>query len=224
MQNEPPGKERSCNHPNCGFAAAEGYLAMRSILLRLSTLTVVCLLCGCETFKSPPKTPPDTGMSTEANRKMDPATRDNALALLDDLLGDEKNVSKILIIKHNSEELGKLIKNISEAAKNGAETVESAAKHEPGVNLKQLDLPPGELAARKAISDTKEHLLLHSKDAEFEFQLLLTQAEALNYGAHLAQVVAENESNALFARQFTNLSEQLKNLQEQVLAILRSGK
>jgi hypothetical protein len=198
---------------------------MRSTLRLVPLSVFIFTLCGCELLKSQSNgSPPQAPTASATEKKMDPATRDNALALLDDLLRDEKNVSKILIIKHNSEELGKLIKNISEAAKNGAETVESAAKHEPGLNLKQLDLPPGELAARKAISNTKEHLLLHSKDAEFEFQLLLTQAEALNYGAHLAQVVAENESNALFARQFANLSEQLKHLQEQVLAMLRSGK
>jgi hypothetical protein len=79
----------------------------------------------------------------------------------------------------------------------------------------------GEVAARKAISKTKEHTLLHSKDAEFEFQLLLTQVEALNYGAHLAMVVAENEPNADRTRDFLRLSSQFRELNEQVLAMLR---
>ena len=47
-------------------------------------------------------------MKLSEKKGFDMQTRNNALALLDDLLSDEKNVSKILIIKHNSDELGKL--------------------------------------------------------------------------------------------------------------------
>jgi hypothetical protein len=89
------------------------------------------------------------------------------------------------------------------------------------LNLKRLDLPPGEAAGRKLISKTKEHLLLSSKDAEFEFQLLLTQNEALNYGAHLAMVVAECETQPERVREFLQLSAQLRELHERVLAMLR---
>lgn len=155
---------------------------------------------------------------------VDLQTRNNALALLDDLLGDEKNLSKILIIKHNSDELGKLVGDISKTAGDGAKMLESIAKTEPGLNLKATSLPSGEAAARKAISKTKEHELLHSKDAEFQFQLLLTQTEALNYGSHLAMVVAENESQPERTREFLRLSAELRNLQERVLAMLRNTK
>src|ERR1700733_5096955 len=46
------------------------------------------------------------------NKKLN--TRNNAVSLLYELLGNEKNVSKILIIKSNSDELGQLIRSISE--------------------------------------------------------------------------------------------------------------
>ncbi len=147
--------------------------------------------------------------------------RNNAMALLDDLLNDEKNVSKVLIIKHNSDELGKLIKDISEVAGQGAKSIDELAKNEPGLDLKRLDLPPGEAATRKAISKTKEHLLLSSKDTEFEFQLLLTQSEALNYGASLAMVVAECENQPERTREFLRLAAQMRDLDERVLAMLR---
>ena len=150
--------------------------------------------------------------------------RNNAMALLDDLLNDEKNVSKILLVKHHSDELAKLIKDISATSGEGAKMLEEVAKQETGLNLKQLDLPPGEAATRKAISKTKEHLLLTSKDAEFELQLLLTQAEALNYGAHLAMVVAENETNPERTREFLQLSAQLRNLEDRELVMLRNRK
>jgi hypothetical protein len=148
-------------------------------------------------------------------------THDNTLALLDDLLGDEKNVSKILIIKRNSDELGKLVKDISKTAGDGAKMLEALAKTQPGLDLKAINLPPGETATRKSISKTKEQILLHSKDAEFEFQLLLTQAEALNYGAYLAMVIADTETDANRTREFLRLSAELRDLRERVEAMLR---
>ena len=193
---------------------------MRSFLLNIPALFLVCGLCACQSLQpSPPPSPADAAPSEGKN--FDAPTRNNALALLDDLLGDEKNVSKVLIVKHNSDELGKLIGDISKSAGEGAKMVEAFAKTEPSLNLKATDLPAGESATRKAISKTKEHLLLHSKDAEFELQLLLTQTEALNYGAHLAMVVAENESQADRAREFLRLSANLWALDERVLAMLR---
>ena len=189
---------------------------MRSFLLNIPALFLVCGLCACQSLKpSPADIPPSEGKNFNA------PTRNNALALLDNLLGDEKNVSKILVVKHNSDELGKLVDDISKTAGEGAKMVEAFAKTEPGLNLKAIELPAGETATRKAISKTKEHLLLHSKDAEFEFQLLLTQTEALNYGAHLAMVVAENESQADRAREFLRLSANMRALNERVLAMLR---
>jgi hypothetical protein len=129
-----------------------------------------------------------------------------------------------LIVKRNSEELGKLIKDISETAGNGAKMLDEFSKSAGGIDLKRLDLPPGETATRKAISKTKEHLLLSSKDAEFEFQLLLTQVEALNYGAHLAMVIADSETDPSHTREFLRLSSQLRDLRERVEAMLRERK
>jgi len=163
-------------------------------------------------------------MSVQEKKGVGFQTRHNALALLYDLLSDEKNLSKILIIKHNSDELGNLVKDISKTAADGAKVLESLAKEEPGLNLKATDLPPGEVVTRKEISKTKESILLHSKDEEFQFQLLLTQVEALNYGSHLAMVVAENESQADRTREFLRLASELRALHERVLVMLRETK
>ncbi|HWD93136.1 MAG TPA: hypothetical protein VG938_12395 [Verrucomicrobiae bacterium] len=187
----------------------------------MPALFLLCSLCACQSLRHPQAAPQPTESGTPEKSAADLQTRDNALALLDDLLNDEKNVSKVLIIKSNSDELGRLIKNISKTAGNSAVMLESLAKSEPGLDLKKLDLPPGEATARKAISKEKEHVLLHSKDAEFEFQLLLTQVEALNYGANLALVAAENEPRASNTRELLALSAQLRDLHEQVLAMLR---
>lgn len=169
-----------------------------------------------------PAAKPAPGPATSEKKTLDPSTRNNALALLDDLLGDEKNLSKILIIKKHSDKLAMLLKTISKTAASGAELTESIAKSEPGLDLKNTALPRGEIATRKAIAKAKEQVLLQSKGSEFEFQLLLTQTEALNYGANLAVVIAENESRPENARRFLMLSSQLRDLHEQVLAMIRA--
>jgi hypothetical protein len=181
-------------------------------------LILVMAAGGCRT--SPSTTPPSP-QPQPVKKSVDPVVRDNSLALLNDLLNDEKNLSKILIIKRNSKELKRLIVDISETSGDGAKMLQSFAKADPSINLKVLGLPPGEVATRKAIAKTKEHLLLHSKDDEFEFQILLTQSEALNYGAHLAKVAAENESNPRRAEELSRLSTHLSQLQVRVLEMLR---
>ncbi len=183
----------------------------------------LCLLCGCQSLKQPSAKSGSPEISTSQKTASDLATRNNALALLDDLLGDEKNLSKILIIKRNSDELGRLVEDISKTAGEGEKMLQSMAKNEPGLDLKALNLPPGEAATRKSIAKTQEQLLLHSKDAEFEFQLLLTQSEALNYGANLALVAAENEPQADVTRDLLRLSSRLRELHEQVLTMLRKA-
>jgi hypothetical protein len=182
-------------------------------------MLLVFLLCGCQSFRSQ-SGKPQIADATEADNTNLPI-RNNALALLDDLLNDEKNVSKVLIVKHNTDELGRLVKEISETAGNGAKMIEEFSKSSGSLDLKRLDLPPGETATRKAIAKTKEHELLSSKDAEFEFQLLLTQVEGLNYGAHLAMVIADCEKDPGRTREFLRLGSQLRDLRERVEAMLR---
>ena len=187
----------------------------------IAAVFLLCVLCGCKSFQSQSPTAQSESAPASAKRNVNLPIRNNALALLDDLLNDEKNVSKILLVKHHSDGLAKLIKDISSTAGQGAKMLDEFPKNEPGLDLRRLDLPPGEMAGRKLISKTKEHLLLSSKDAEFEFQLLLTQSEALNYGAHLAMVVADCETQPERVREFLKLSAQMRDLHERVLAMLR---
>ncbi len=194
---------------------------MHSYLTRVLGIFALLSLCACQSQTQQIGVTPETSNPTAENKRIDPVTRDNALALLNDLLNDEKNLSKILLIKRHSDQLGKLVEDISRTSKRGAESLEAVAK-EQRTNLKQLALPPGEKATRQAISKSKESTLLRAKDAESEFQLLLTQVEALSYGVYLAEVVAENEPQREPASQFSELSAEMRELHERVLAMLRS--
>lgn len=197
---------------------------MASDILKCLTLLPLISLCGCQSHGPAADPPESTAASASAKKSVDVMIRNNSWALLNDLLNQEKRVSTILIIKRESPELNRLIKDISETAADGAKRLQALSRNDPTLEFAKIDLPPGEAAARKAVSKTKEHVLWSAKDTEFEFQLLLTQAEALNYGAHLASVAAENEPQAGRAREFSDLSARLMQLYEQVIARLRMNR
>jgi hypothetical protein len=144
-------------------------------------------------------------------------------ALLYDLLGDEKNVSKLLIVKRDRPELKALVKQISDTAAKAHKEFEKFAKRDHTLNLKDTGLPPAELETRKSISKEKAKSLLAEKDKSFEIALLLTQNEALTYGAHLAQTVASFETNPDRNRFLQQLSAELLDLRNKVAAMLREN-
>jgi hypothetical protein len=211
----------------------------------LKACGVLCLsaalLCGCaktEKDQSSQKTVPASGNETTQNSKDQngssegPGERpveadkvavcNNAASLLHDLLGQEKNVSKILLIKKKAPAFEKLIKDISKTADDGAKQLDHLAKDNPSFDLHQMRLPPGEVAAREAQSKAEEHTLLAAKDQTFEFDLLLTQAQALDYASHLAGVAAGNSTIPGEEREFNMLETDLNGLYMQVVAQMRA--
>ncbi len=177
---------------------------------------LVMMFCGC--VHTPgggaPKTLPPT-----PSEKI--ALRNNAASLLYDLLNDEKNVGKILIIKFDRPQLHQLIKAISTMAGSAADRLTELAKADPTLNLHDLGLPAGETAVRDAIAKTKEHDLLLTSDKEFEFNLLLTQAQALSYGSHLALVAAKNSEQSDQIKAFESFNVAMTDLYQQVVAVMR---
>jgi hypothetical protein len=174
------------------------------------------VFCGCASVQ---KTVPPPVAATDS-KKIE--LRNNAVSLLADLLDQEKNVSKVLIIKRNTKELGEIIKAISRTAGAGAEQLKTLAANDPSLNLHALELPPGEKATRAAIAKTKEHELLFSSGENFEFNLLLTQTDALSYGSHLAGIAAENSPFPEQAEAFHALDVALNDLWQQVITRMRS--
>jgi hypothetical protein len=170
------------------------------------------MICGCAT--APRNFPP------AATEKI--ALRNNTASLLYDLLNNEKNVSKILIIKHDSAPLHGLIKAISATTGNAAERLDDLAKADRTLNLHDLGLPAGEKAARAAVTKTTEHDLLFTSGNEFQFNLLLTQAQALSYGSHLAKVAAENSSQPDAIKAFQSFDVAMNDLYLQVVTMMRT--
>ncbi len=173
-------------------------------------------LCGCASIQ---KTAPSASPPLSAEKFQ---MRNNSASLLYDLLDDEKNVSKVLLIKSDREKLDRLIKTISVLAGDGERRLDELAKGDSSLNLHAIQLPVGEKATRDAIAKTKEHELLLSSGENFEFTLLLTQADALSYGWHLAKIAAENSSRPEQVKEFAALSTAMEDLYKQVVVLMRS--
>jgi hypothetical protein len=203
---------------------------MRLPFVKIFALLATGTLCSCQTRQSTamaqvearPVQAQSTSPVVSATRKPDLMTLVNSVALLDELVNEEKNLSKILFIKSVSPELKQLVEDISKTTGDGATLLKSLKDADAGLQFPGDGLPPGEKAARAGLGKIKEHDLLHSKGAEFELQLLLTQADALGYGAQLALDAGLNDSDPARARQFASLSDQLNQLHERVIAMLRT--
>lgn len=181
------------------------------VLLFILGLTIGATLCGCQSV--PPK-------SIRHLPQIAAEVCNNSYSLLYELLNEEKNVSKLLIIKRDSRELNHLIKDISTTSGQAAEQLSQFERQDAAMVLTAKNLPLGETATREAIATTKKKELLGSSGDNFERSLLLTQIQALNYAAHLALVAAENDTNPNRSAWAKSLSQEMKRLYSQCVELL----
>jgi hypothetical protein len=183
---------------------------MRAIILSVCVGIFIFSFAGCAT--APVKAKTQTSVSDD--------TRNNSYSLLYQLLEEEKDVSILRLIKYENQDLKNLIKRVAATARKGGKQLDEFAKKDPSLDLKNIALPPGEDKTRDAIGDAKQKLLLHTSGSEFEITLLLTQIEALNYGAYLAKVAAANDFRPERVEYLKQLSNELLSLHDQVQARL----
>jgi len=196
--------------------------------MRYSVVLLAMLLSGCAPFRTPPNVQqpgpaggiPHYAFLSDLEGDEKPAGATHAYALLYDLLGDEKDVSKLGFIKHERSELKELVKEISRTSAEAHKQLEAFAKADSRLNLKDLGLPVAEIETRKAIGKTKTKALLTDKGKEFEVQLLLSQSEALTYGAHLALTTGRTEAKPQRAQFLQRLANDLTQLQQKVVSLL----
>src|ERR1700743_2997545 len=98
---------------------------------QLAALFLLCSLTACQSLSPQAEAPPPDETPTPEKTAADLHTRNNALALLDNLLGGETSLSKILITKRNSDKFGRLVEDISKTAGDGATMLETFAKNDP---------------------------------------------------------------------------------------------
>ena len=172
------------------------------------------VLCGCASTRP-------LSLNSLPAQPTKQQIRNNAASLLDDLLNDEQDVDKVLLVKSASPDNAALIKLIAATAATHKRELDEMATNDPALNLQVTDLPPGEVAARNATSKADEHDLLLSTGANFEFNLLYSQAQAESYGEELAAVAAENSERPEEIHMFETINKTMERLDLQVLTAIR---
>ena len=142
-------------------------------------------------------------------------------ALLYEILGQERQVSKLLVIKVERAALGTVIKAIAETCSQAYERLEVLANANPRLDLTDTGLPIEEVLTRQSIAATRSAQLLAASGREFELELLLSQNEALSYIGHLADTLSRRERDPERLAFVRKLWKDVTLLQEDVLALLR---
>lgn len=165
-----------------------------------------------------------TSGPTPSASTADPATlhRDNGYALLYSTLGEESDVDKVLIIKRPARPVADLIKSIGEFCRNARDSIKNLAKEDPAISLENQGLPRPEVDTRAAISDATSKQILFAGGKQFEFRLLLTQHEALNYISHTAGAIAESDPRENRRRFLSQLSKDAAALHDRVIELLET--
>jgi hypothetical protein len=150
------------------------------------------------------------------------AIRNQGYSLLYQLMADEKNVSKILLIKKEQSDVGDLIKKIAEVTGNAAKQLEAFEKADPHLHLKMDGLPVAEKQTRDLISKTRARELITKTGEKFELRILLTQSDALTYGAHLAVVVQSHETDEQRKKFLGETSQRLQELHQALIDLMHA--
>ncbi len=202
--------------PRLKSEAAAGRMDIIQVKKLLASLTAALLVCflpiGCRRAK-PELSSPGDGRQAKLN---------NCYSLLHELLNNEKDVSMLRFIKREHSDVKDLIKKVAATSGAESEALEEFAKKDPLIDLSVSQLPSGEIATRAAIASTEKSELLKQSGDEFELTLLLTQTEALTYAWHLALVASENDPQPDRARALGGVSDDMKNLYQEVFALLLS--
>jgi hypothetical protein len=183
--------------------------------MRVGVLLSV-LLVGCATETKPPAPIETTAQDQQF------AVRNQGYSLLYQLLSDEKDVSKLLMIKKEAPDVGGLLKDISRVSGDGAKQLEAFEKADAHLHLKMTGLPVAEQQTRDLISKTKAKELITKTGEKFEVRILLAQAEALSYGAHLAVVTASNETDSQRKKFLEGVSEDYQRLHQRLIDLIHS--
>jgi hypothetical protein len=175
-------------------------------------LTLAWVLLGCQ---SPTVRSSGGAAAARANRK-------DGYSRLHQILLEQKEVRWLRFSPGESNAVDELAQRIAATCEAASKRLEAGARLEPVITLDALWLPLGDSGKRETIAAARQRELLGQTGGRFELTFLLTQAEALNYATHLAQVAGENERQPDRARTLAEVREELLNLHQAVVGLVRS--
>jgi hypothetical protein len=181
-----------------------------NLWIRLAVCAVLGLSSSCTTVRN--------AMPPAAWRHL--RARNEGYSLLYELVSKNADVNKILMIKHTDRRFSAMIKEIAQTCGEAQKQLEQFREQDLHLNLTVTNLPVPERNTRKAIASTETRLLLTSSGKDFEIQLALTQIEAMNYAAHLAKVLQEQDDNELRKSYLERFSKRCSDLRDQMVRFL----
>jgi hypothetical protein len=179
------------------------------------------VVAGCGLFETDPVQSPGVAPTSAADEdEITLRERAEGYAILHDLLSDESNVSKLLIIKSPPKDVERIIHQIADAAKIAQEEIAAWFEDDDSVDLEVSRLPAMELRARSSIGAAKaKELILPGGDDTL--LLLMSQFSALEYAEHLAEELADVEPDASRKARLRDFAETFSGLKGAVFATLR---
>jgi hypothetical protein len=147
--------------------------------------------------------------------------RNEGYSLLYQLMNQNSDVAKILIIKHTEPPVTDVIKEIASTCGQAKKELEMLHEKDRHLSFEMSNLPQMEQKTRAAIESTVTKKLLFSNGKMFEHRLLLTQAESMNYAAHLAKVLHDQDDNPNRKIFLAKLSDRCTGLHDRVVDLLK---
>jgi hypothetical protein len=174
----------------------------------LPCLSLIALLVtGCASKPGPP----DIGI---LHQQVD------GYGILYGILKDEADVGKIFVIKHADDSVGDLVRQVGSTCTAARDKLETYSKLDPNLGLNLTNLPAIEVQSRDITASRTERKLLLSSGAEFELNLIFTQAQAMNYVHTLCDALSEHEQNADRKEFLKTLSQESGILHDRLMAML----
>jgi hypothetical protein len=170
---------------------------------------IALLLTGCSTTPARPSAGPESA-------------RNEGYSLLYDLARKEKDVNKLLLLKKEQADVNDAIQEIARVMGDAERQLKEFAHEDPTLQLKTPGLPWAEQKTRAAIESARAKKLLLTSGQQFELRLLLSQAEGLSYGSHLARVLQQQEKDIRRKMFLEELSRQLERSNDTVINLLSS--
>lgn len=174
----------------------------------LAVVVTASLLCGCAS----------TPRALDTDERM--LQVNQGYTLLYTLLDKDADVDKILLIKSADPRTEALIREIAAVCRAAIQRLRAFARDDPHLRFDSPSVPVVEQATRDAIESTVAKDLLSSWNEAFEVKLLLSQADAIGYGAHLAMTLRKFDTDGPRRAWLEQLSENLKLLYARVVARL----
>ncbi|MCC7144864.1 MAG: hypothetical protein IT443_00305 [Phycisphaeraceae bacterium] len=176
-------------------------------------LAPVVLLTACQCF-----TPCDATKTARAAV----TARNQGYGLLYQTVADESQVDQVLIIKNPDPPVAELIKAIAQFARDTKNKLQALAEEDSTLVLTKDGLPKAETKTRDAISDATAKQIIFSGGKEFEFRILLTQHQALNYITHLAEAIGAQDTHRIRKHYIAQVAEESKALHQKVIALMEA--